>query len=428
LCLVAVFCLARLFGGRPVAMLSAAIVAINPLVFRGASIAFVDTLSALYVIVPLWLILAYWKKRDASCLAPAALCMGIGCGVKATNFVYAFVAVCFVLALLAAERGALGARVRRFALVAVVTALAALPWPARTWLLTGSPTFPPPPALGVRKPPLADRAPYTKECIEGFYSYVLSRYGDYHRSLGALIVFPWDVTMHPERFQIGDSIGTLLLCLLPLALVMAIVLRRRRALALLGYSFISSAAVYAFVAPEARYFIPAYMALAPPLALTAYGAGAWRAAAACARVVVLLNMFFFVAVAARIGKDQARAGLDRTYAQSLITANRPFAEAFRFLDSQRSARLVVLRYSQIFYYAHRRFIVDSLALRHPERYPGALLLDIDDSQTLERNLSVLRGDFGLAEPAPPILEKVFNGPDARVYRFTGGGQKRSSAD
>ena len=54
--------------------------------------------------------------------------------------------------------------------------------------------------------------------------------------------------------------------------------------------------------------------------------------------------------------------------------------------------------------------------------PGAFLLDIDDSQTLERNLSVLRGDFGLAEPAPPLLEKVFNGPDARVYRFTGNGR------
>jgi hypothetical protein len=417
LCIAAVYCLSRGIGSRSAVLAAAAIVAMNPLLFRGAPIAFVDTLSALYVIVPLWLLFFYRKSGGVPVLVIAAFCLGIGCGIKPTNFIYSFFAVGFAFVIIATEKTSFAIRLRKVLIVSAVTVIAALPWPTRTWLLTGSPTFPPPPALGLHKPLLADRVPYTKEYVAWFYSYVNSRYGDYHRSPVKLAAFPWDVTMRPERFQIGDAIGTLMLCLLPLALVMALVGRRRSQLALLGYALAASAAVYAVVLPEARYFIPAYCALAPPLAFSVFGQGAWRTAGVASRSVLIINLLFGIAVAIQIGKAPLRAALDKQYARATITANRPFAEAFEFLATQKEPPLVVLRYDQNYYGAHRDFTFDSLALSHPEQYRGALLLDIDNSQSLERDVKNLRHEFAVADSVPSYLEKVFEGPDARVYKF-----------
>jgi hypothetical protein len=71
---------------------------------------------------------------------------------------------------------------------------------------------------------------------------------------------------------------------------------------------------------------------------------------------------------------------------------------------------------QIYYFLHRNYIIDGEALAHPERYRGGYLLDLDLSQLLNREPANRRGDYSLPAP-PPSLQKVFEGPDARIYRF-----------
>lgn len=417
LCLSVVYFIAERHSGRRAGIVSAAIASVNPLVFRHASVAFVDLFSALYVLLPVWMLLTYRKNRGVGHLLCAAFFMGLGCGIKPTNYLYSFMTVLFALALFLVEKDR--PIIKKSAIVIMATVAFALPWPARNMALTGSPTYPPPAfwaKTGWQKPLLADRKGCSPEEIKWLYAYCNSRYGDYRRSATNLLLFPWRMTMDPARFQIGDSLGTVLLSLLPIALVIALYRKKRWAVALFCIACGASAGLYLFVLPEARYFMGAALLLAPLLALAASRPSSPLPLVIGARAVVLLNVLFALLVIVRIHAAGVRCFFDKAKRTAYIHALRPYAEAFDYLAAMPGAAVVVAYPNQNFYYLHRKYIVDDSALMRPGRHNGAYFFDIDYSQQLDRDPRNLKHDYILSTHTP-FLEKVFEGPDARIYRF-----------
>ena len=83
--------------------------------------------------------------------------------------------------------------------------------------------------------------------------------------------------------------------------------------------------------------------------------------------------------------------------------------------------MVVPRGDAIYYHLETSYIEDEEIARYPQRYRGALFLDIDRSQRLERDLEARRGWYWLDE-VPPWMELIYEGPDARVYRIADSSQ------
>jgi hypothetical protein len=228
------------------------------------------------------------------------------------------------------------------------------------------------------------------------------------------------MTMQPERFQIGDSIGTLLLSLVPIGLVMVVATKKYRGMVtLVVFSAAAWCGIYALVLPEARYFGAAFCALAPVMAVPFTLGHPYRALRIGCRIVLIINMLFSTAAAFRIECRPVRMVFDSRYRSSTQQAYTPFWETFRFVEqNRRNRRLVVLYDTPLWYYLRGSFVIDGEACRHPENYRDAWLLDIDYSQVTGRNPERRTGDFAVAESSS-CLQPVFRRPDARLFLFTG---------
>ncbi len=270
LCLGAVYRLANEFLSRNAAVLAVAIAAMNPLVFRVADIAYVDLQSSLFALLPLCALANFARDKRRLWLAACGFYMGIGCGIKPTNIVYSLAAFALAAVWLSRARKRSKTVALDLLTLSAVALVFAAPWPARNLMLTGSPVFPPPLAqyrLGEVKPLANVPAPYSYRDVRSYYDYCLSRYADYRRSLLSMVRLPWDITMNSGRFQIGDSMGTIMLSLLPLAFFFAPL--PWAAGVLLAFAALSGVALYFGVLPEARYYIAAYLALCPVAAFAA---------------------------------------------------------------------------------------------------------------------------------------------------------------
>ena len=65
--------IARLFGGRPRAWLTAALLACNPLFVQNATYSWPRLLCAFYVIFGIWLYVRGWRRRDGGARMTAAV-------------------------------------------------------------------------------------------------------------------------------------------------------------------------------------------------------------------------------------------------------------------------------------------------------------------------------------------------------------------
>ena len=420
LCLGAVYRLARGFLSRDAAIIAVAVAGINPLVFRAASIAFVDLESALFVLLPLCALSSYAKDKRIGWLAVAGFTMAVGCGIKPTNIVYSLAALgAAALSWFAATRSA-----RHTVAAAVIVCAVAAPfastWPVRNMLFTGSPVFPPPLALyrsGENlKPLLGGKAPYTQQEVKIYYDYCRSRYGDYRRGILSFAKFPWDITMRPERFQIGDSIGTLLLSFLPL--VFLFLPLPAAVWFLVGFALSAGALLYFAVLPEARYYIAALMALSPVVAYITTFFEKYKTSRLVVRAVIAANVLFSLAVAIRITAAPIRAALSPATRTAYRQSGVPFFEAFEYLREHGIGDVLVSSPSQVLYYLPGTYSVDTALNRPDPSHDGRAVLDIDYSQTLGRDPAKRRGAYSLARP-PEGARLLFDGPDARVYTFAG---------
>jgi hypothetical protein len=221
LSLWAIWTISRWFLDKNRSLLAVLMAAINPLIFRTAGTAFVDLQSSLFVLLPVVMLLEYRRGRQGGWLVLCGLFLGAGVGIKPTNYVYAAVFCGLSLCAALIRRATLKELSAAFICIALLGAPLCLHWPVRTLVLTGSPVFPPPLVLyknGDLKPLNGKPPPFSYNEVKGYYDYVMSRYGDYKRGLVNFSKLPWDITMNPSRFQIGDSIGTVFLSLFPFLL------------------------------------------------------------------------------------------------------------------------------------------------------------------------------------------------------------------
>jgi hypothetical protein len=414
----AVYAISRAFLTTNNALLAALFAAINPLVFRGAGVAFVDIPSSLFVLLPVVMLLRYRCDRRPGWLVLCGLALGAGVGIKPTNYVYA-AAFCIASAAAALLRRRPWKEIRVAVLcIALSGGALFMHWPVRTMILTGSPVFPPPLTLfksGDLTPLRGGPAPFSHREIRQYYDYVMSRYGDYHRTLVNLARFPWDITMQSSRFQIGDSIGTLFLSLFPCLLLF--LPRRRIEWFLTVAALLSATGLYFLVLPEARYYIGAFLLLCPVLAALVQRLEDNGFTRAAARTLIIVNCLFSLLVCIRISGAAVRAAFDRTAAERMKTRFIPFYEAFEFIRKSAIPEVIVASAPQNLYYLPPKTVyrvLDSLEMRLPS-LRSAYVLDFDRSQLLDRVLTVMAGDYAIARrPLPENATIVFQGPDARV--------------
>ena len=416
LCALMAYAFAVKKMSRVFAVYAAAFVVINPLIFREAFLAFIDLPAALFNFLTLWALCYYCESKNNRFLFLAAFFMGVGCGAKPSNYFYLPALMVFFGMLLYHNRQREWTLLKKLVLLMALILLLGSPWPTRNMALTGSPTFPPPLALyslNHDKPFYFSGKPFTKNNALDIYTYYRCRIQNY--GLGPLNFFlmPWNITMHPESFSAGDSMGTIMLTFIPLVLF----IRKRPAwlLHFLLFCAIACATIYFCIIPEARYFIAAYLAAAPIAAWVLEKLAPRRRIFAIAGLIVAANALFSVAVAGRMCAKHCTAAFSPEYRNTLCRRNTPYYEAFDYLNKEKPKRLFVFYDSQIWYYLNTPYTASEHSADSVAAIPGAYLLDIDYSQVLDRNAVPITGGFCVHEELRKA-KIVFAVSDARVFR------------
>jgi hypothetical protein len=350
--IVLVYGIARLELSRSISLAAAMVMSINPLIYRGASVAFVDTVAAVFPLGALLLYLAGRKENSTALIPWTFFVAAIGCGVKPTNFIYSGILILMIIRdhlHLLHRKQLYNGKNHVFLLIlkSAVFFLPALIWPLRTLWFTGSPTFPPLPIFsesGLQERLCHGAIPYSHQEIESFYKYVLSRYGDYHRSIVNAVKYIWDLTMNPEKFQAGDSIGTAVLSLFPVGVILVFRRRNGTLLRVMVFSIAAAAGVYALILPEARYYIVS-LSTASVIAVASLGINkTHRLVIWCTIIVLVVNMLFSSAVALRIRKNYIRQVFDANYRRSYQLAHTPFIEAFKLIQKNNGTEKIIVLY------------------------------------------------------------------------------------
>ena len=418
LCTLLIYGFAKDLFNRRSALIACSIFLINPLIFRTSFIGFIDLPASFFIVLSLRLLFIYKDSRNIRYIYLASFFLGTGCGLKPTAYFYlpAFLII-FVLIMYSCHKERLLKIMRKMVSVVVLIAIFGSCWPMRNLILTGSPTFPPLLVLyklNNNSPIYFSGKPFTFEMAEEFADYYPSRVKPYGLGIYNFFLLPWNITMHPESFSIGDSIGTIMLSLLPLAFFLF-----KRCMwfwLIIGYCGISITVIYFGIIPEARYLIPVYMLCSIIAAQVIVKLSTIKNTIIPVFAVLLINMLFALAICIRICQQKIKTVLSPSFRYEYKQKNIPFYEAFEFLNKDRKSPLIVFYGNQIFYYLKSDYIIDANTHEYLEKYKDAYILDIDYSQTLERNFDIQKNDFYLSE-IPPQLDLVFNSQDARIYRI-----------
>jgi hypothetical protein len=388
---------------------------INPLVFRESCSAFIDLPAALFNFLAFWSLLRYSDTQNNKYLLLSAFFMGVGCGAKPSNFFYVPAMIVVFALLMINLKTKLLPGLKKLILFVLLIALFGSPWVLRNLALTGSPTFPPPIVLyglNHNKPFYFSGKPFAKESAADIYAYYRSRIEHHGIGVHNFFLLPWNITMHPESFSIGDSVGAIMLSFLPLVLFF-----RKRPWwtnMVLAFGFTACACIYFFIIPEARYFIPAFLAAGPLAAWIAEMLARRKGLRTLVQTVIVCNALFALAIGFRVCFPKCKAALVPDYRRAYCQKTTPFYEAIAFLNREKPSRLFVFYGSQMWYYLKTPYRIEENALDTIKSMRGALLLDIDYSQTLSRYLDKRTNAYSIKK-VPDFLNLIFNGPDARVY-------------
>lgn len=311
-------------------LLAAAVFASAPLVALEAGTGMSDLALAMYLAVAAACWLAWRDGHGDRWLAAAGLMLGGALGVKVT----AAVAGMVLLVLVALRHGRVPShrklgRAARLGLLLAPALLVAWPWYVKSWLWTGNPTYPFLYELfGGRYWSLGFAQGYRAEQL----SFGLGR------GLGALVLLPWNLTMHPGAFGnfptqplIYSSLGPLFLALSPLALVLAWRSPLVRFAALLAAGWLGT---WFVLSQHLRYAIPALV----PLSMLAAVAGSRLVARpgllrAAARAAVGVSLLGSLGIQVFTSADAVLTTLRVRSPQEYLASNLPEYPAFQYLNS-----------------------------------------------------------------------------------------------
>jgi hypothetical protein len=250
-CFMAYF-LGKRIDGRRAGCVAAAVVATAPVFMDQGGAPSVDMAFVTMTLAALNALTAWRQEHRRAWLIIAAVLAGSACGVRQTAYLVAVLLVTMVFVCTPAHRW------RHAFLFTVVCSVAALPWLTRSAIVTGNPFFPfftswfPTPDL-----PDVDAA------------LVASHESVNSMAITELLLFPWNVVMHPERYGgWATSPGGLVLALgIPGLLVGGKEARRLGA-----FSGVGIACMF-FFRRFARYLFPF---LAPMMVVAGVGAARLR--------------------------------------------------------------------------------------------------------------------------------------------------------
>ena len=214
----------------------------SPVAIYEATTALIDLPFALYSVIAVLCLLEWTDKDNPSFLWLSATSIGLACGSK-YHAAFWFLPVSLVLTwhCLKVKKIGLAATLSLLARYALVVVCLTLPWLARSWYFTGNPVF-----------PLANglfRSPYFTPAMDTAAKAMYANEG-VGKSLQALVLLPWTVTVHPGPFR--GTPGVLLFPGAILALVRIRTLQIRYAFILAVLYFYT----WAVTAQEIRYLLP----------------------------------------------------------------------------------------------------------------------------------------------------------------------------
>lgn len=239
--------------------LAVALFVTTPTVLWEATTTYIDLALALYIGLTLYAGLMYLKTEKSGWLVLAILSMGLALAIKHLALIVLFLAVIgLALGRWQATRDWRGV-LKIVILFAGLSLTIPLPWYCRSWLSSGNPVFPDMYALFGAFP--ADRwSAITERGLQHFKA----GFGR-SRTWGYLLLLPWDMTVHAEKYQ--GSFGPLSLILLPpLFLAMAKSAVRWLLAFVLLYLLFWASPISSF---QMRFLLP----LAPILAVLAAAGG-----------------------------------------------------------------------------------------------------------------------------------------------------------
>jgi 4-amino-4-deoxy-L-arabinose transferase-like glycosyltransferase len=238
--------------------LAALIFLAAPIVAWEATSALNDLAAGLFTLLSLYAFVNWWSQRGARWAIVAAVLCGLAVGIKMNALVLlGFLVVAAFYHVAAFERTGPASALRRAAVFAVTALLVACPWYIKSYVWTGNPVY-----------------PFFYDMFDGKYwtaaaarLYRAEQLGfGMGRSPLALLLAPWNLTMHGHMFSNFPnqplayvSIAPLLLALLPGLSLLGKVDRRVKFL--LIYSLVAFVAWF-YLSQHLRYLIPALPALA----------------------------------------------------------------------------------------------------------------------------------------------------------------------
>jgi 4-amino-4-deoxy-L-arabinose transferase-like glycosyltransferase len=183
----AVYSLGRRMASRRCGIVAAAILASAPIFMDQAGGVSIDLAFSALATAALSALAAWFEQRKWGWLILSAMLAGSGCGVRHTGYL-----VCALLGM-AVLLGTRPKRLHAAILFGAVAALAAGPWLLRSALVTGEPLFPFP----LRHFPAA-ALDYLSITGPGAHESIAATGGISWR---ALIRFPYDIVVHPDRYD-----------------------------------------------------------------------------------------------------------------------------------------------------------------------------------------------------------------------------------
>ena len=228
---------------------AAVAVAGMPIVLWEATTAYVDLATALYTVLAIHLLLAYFDTYDRRYLIGCGIAAGFAASTKMTGLAVVLLAVLWLIFdRLAVERVFPW---RSMLMLLGIALLVCSPWYVKSALYTGNPVYP-------FFYSIFDGRDWTRQLAEN-YSMLQKRFGTGH-TLASFLMLPFDLTFRSDAFYDtpGLYVGPLFLISVPLLALGKYPSRKHLGLLLF---FIAQLAIWFQLSQQSRYLIPAFAVL-----------------------------------------------------------------------------------------------------------------------------------------------------------------------